>query len=137
MKQLLLKYPATPEAAPEHAQLCVSAVRNIEGFTLDYSEESLAKLDEIIEKLRQDGVSSEQIAETLFSFGCYVGEVFVRHASGRWRLTAETPMARAAGFPLVIQLSAKAYCNPIDKVFKRLEEGKEHELTYFYRVFTA
>lgn len=133
--QLRLKYPATPEAAPEHAQLCVSAAHNVDGITLDYSVESLAKLDGIIEAMRQDGVSTQDVAETLFSFGCYVGEVFVRHARGRWRLTAETPMARAAGFPLVIELGAGTYCNPIGKVFKRLDEGPEHELTHFYRAF--
>ncbi|WNG57414.1 hypothetical protein F0U59_23585 [Archangium gephyra] len=135
--QLRLKYPATPEAAPDHAQLCVSAVQNIEGITLDYSVESLAKLDEVIEGLRQDSVSAQEVAETLFSFGCYVGEVFVRHAKGQWRLAARTPMARAAGFPLVVQLGADTYCNPIGKVFKRLEEGLEHELTLFYRAFTT
>ncbi len=133
--QLRLKYPATPEAAPDHAQLCISAVQNIDGITLDYSVESLAKLDAIIEGLRQDGVSAQEVAETLFSFGCYVGEVFVRNAKGRWRLASETPMARASGFPLVIQLGADTYCNPIGKVFKRLEEGPEHELTHFYRAF--
>jgi hypothetical protein len=32
-------------------------------------------VDEIIEELRQDGPPVEMIAETLFGFGCYVGEV--------------------------------------------------------------
>jgi hypothetical protein len=134
--QLRLMYPPTPEAAPMHAELCVSAAREVDGIELDYSVESLVKLDGIIENLRREGVASEQVAETLFTFGCYVGEVFVRQAGGRWCLAEGTPMAGATGFPLIIQLGANGYCNPIGKVFKRLEQGEEHNLSYFYQVFT-
>jgi hypothetical protein len=130
-----LRYPPTPEAAPQHAALCVSAARNVDGVELDYSVASLAKLDGILENLRREGVTSEEVGETLFAFGCYVGEVFVRHAPGRWRRTEDTPMAGAAGFPMVVEVANGAYCNPLAKVFKRLEQGSEHSLPYFYQVF--
>jgi hypothetical protein len=135
--ELRLKYPATPEAAPLHARECVSAVKNVDGVELDYSVESLVTLDGILEGLREDGTRSRQVGETLFSFGCYVGEVFVRHAGGRWRSPRGTPMAGASGFPLIIELPGGSFCNPIGKVFKRLDEGREHDLAYFYRAFTA
>jgi hypothetical protein len=135
--ELRLQYPPTPEAAPKHAELCVSAVKDIEEVELDYSVESLETLDGIIEKLRQEGVTSDKVAETLFTFGCYVGEVFVRNAGGRWCSPEGTSMAGATGFPLIIQLGSGGYCNPIGKVFKRLEQGVEHNLPYFYQVFTS
>ncbi|HYO58832.1 hypothetical protein [Archangium sp.] len=135
--ELRLQYPPTPEAAPKHAGLCVSAALEVEGVELDYSVDSLAKLDGIIENLRQDGVTSDEVAETLFTFGCYVGEVFVRNAGGRWCSAEGTPMAGATGFPLIVQLGSGGYCNPIGKVFKRLEQGPEHNLSYFYQVFTS
>jgi hypothetical protein len=94
-------------------------------------------VDEIVEGFRQDGCKSDEIAETLFGFGCYVGEVFVRHAGGKWRNAAETAMAELAGFPLVIELGEKSLCNPIGKVFKRLQNGEEDNLPYFYQVFTT
>ena len=46
-------------------------------------------------------------------------------------------MAEFAGFPLVIELGKGNYCNPIGKVFKRLENGEEDSLSYFYHLFTA
>jgi hypothetical protein len=135
--ELRLKYPPTPEAAPKHAALCVSAVKNVDGVELDYSVGSLTMLDGIIEKLRRDGVSSGDVAETLFTFGCYVGEVFVRNASGRWCSPEGTPMEGVTGFPLLIHLGTGGYCNPIGKVFKRLDQGSEHNLPYFFQVFAS
>lgn len=47
------------------------------------------------------------------------------------------PMTSSAGFPLVIELGPDNYCNPIGKVFRRLDEGEEHSLPYFHEVFTT
>lgn len=133
--RLRLKYTATGENAPKFAGDIVASAAEIKGVELDYSADSLKALDDIIEGLRQDGCTTDQIAETLFAFGCYVGEVFVRQAGGKWRNTAETPMAEVAGFPLVVQLSETRFCNPIGKVFKRLKDGEGDSLPYFYEVF--
>src|SRR4051794_18671921 len=100
---LRLKYPPTPENAAKHALLAVECVRDIEGVALDYSPRSLATIDRIVEAMRQEGVTVEQVAETLFTFGCYIGEVFVRHASGVWRCEEDTSMRGVAGF-MVIEL---------------------------------
>src|SRR5690242_15429273 len=133
---LNLQYPPTPDAAPKHAESCVSAVKNVDNIDLDYSVESLRVLDRLIEQFRADGTTSEQIGETLYAFGCYVGEVVVRNAGGRWVDSSHMPLAGPGGFPLV-QHGEQSVCNPIGKVFKRLEEGSEHDLPYFYRVVTA
>lgn len=133
--RLRLKYAPTVDNAPKFAVDMVSLAAEISGADLDYSVASLETVDEIIEGMRQDGCTPEQIAETLFGFGCYVGEVFVRHAGGKWRDAAETSMHKLVEFPLVIELGKESFCNPIGKVFKRLENGEEDNLTYFYHVF--
>jgi hypothetical protein len=135
--RLQLKYPPTVENAPKFAADMVGAAAEISGVDLDYSVASLKAVDEIVEGLRQDGCTADQIGETLFGFGCYVGEVFVRHAGGKWRNAAETSMAKFAGFPLVIELGKESLCNPIGKVFKRRENGEADGLPYFYQVFTT
>jgi hypothetical protein len=135
--RLRLKYQPIPENAPKFAGDIVAAAAEISGVALDYSADSLKDVDDIIERMRQDGCTSEQLAETLFGFGCYVGEVFVRQAGGRWRNAADTAMADLAGFPLVVELGEEHFCNPIGKVFKRLENGEEDNLPYFYQVFTS
>jgi hypothetical protein len=134
--ELQLEHPPTPEGAPLHAQMAVDAARNISQLDLDYTPQSLAKVDQIIDGLRHDGASPQQVGESLFAFGCYVGEVFVRHANGQWRLAAETAMKDISGFPLVVELAPAKFCNPIGKVFKRLMDGNVDNLEYFYVAFT-
>lgn len=134
--QLRLRYPPTIENAPKFAADVVAPAANLSGVDLDFSVASLRGVDDIIEGMRQQGVTADRIGATLFGFGCYVGEIFVRHARGQWRNTAETSMAKFASFPLVIQLGIDSYCNPIDKVFKRLENGEVDSLPYFYKAFT-
>ena len=48
---------------------------------------------------------------------------------------AETAMANFAGFPLVIQTGPEKFCNPIAKAFKRVDNGIEDHLPYFFQVF--
>lgn len=132
--KLRLKYAPVPENAGRFADDIARAAAELDGVRLDYSPQSLDLVDRILEGMRAEGVSSDEIAETAFGFGCYVGEVFVRHAGGRWR--AATPQESAlVGMPLVMALSEDRWCNPIGKAFKRLDNGPEDNLRYFYSVF--
>lgn len=132
---LNLKYEPVPEHAPAFAADIVDSSREVAGVRLDYTPDSLVAVDEILEGFRADGVTSNQVGETLFGFGCYVGEVFVRNAGGEWRRTEATPMRDVAGLAFVIELPDGSYCNPMGKVFKRLDNGPVDSLAYFYRVF--
>lgn len=134
--ELRLRYPPTAENAPKFAEDMVAPAAEISGLELDYSVASLEAVDQIVEQLRQDGCTADQVGETLFGFGCYVGEVFVRQGGGTWREAADTPMAELSPFPMVVELGSDNFCNPIGKVFKRLELGEEDNLPYFYQVFT-
>jgi hypothetical protein len=133
--KLALKFPPTPEFAAQHAELMVQAAKDVSGVDLDFSPESIATVDEIVEQLRQDGVTEEQVGETLFGFGCYLGEVLVRRNGAVWRASDDTPMRDAAGFQMVVDLGSDRFCNPIGKVFKRLANGQEDSLPYFYQLF--
>ena len=134
--KLALKFPPMPEFAAQHAELMVRTAKEVSGVDLDFSPESIAAVDEIIEQLRQDGVTEEQVGETLFGFGCYLGEVLVRRNGAVWRASDDTPMRNAAGFQMVVDLGSDKFCNPIGKAFKRLANGQEDSLPYFYQVST-
>lgn len=133
---LRLKYPPTPENAAKFADDIVQLAKQVSGVTLDYSEESLQALDSIIESFRRDGAKVELISETLFSMGCYLGEVFVRNGCGSWKTLGEEEMKVFALFPLVID-AQEFLCTPIDRVFKRMENGAEESLPYFYERFAS
>jgi hypothetical protein len=131
---IYLKYDITPENAPRFAADIVRLAKSVNDVDLDYSIESLANADAIIESFRKDGCDSESIAATLFGFGCYVGEVFVRQAGFKWRKATEED-AEWSGQPLLLK-RGKRQVNPIGKVIKRLQNGDIDSLPYFYSIFS-
>ena len=105
--QLSLKYNPTLRNAPKFAADIAAAALDISGVKLDYSPKSLRLVDEILEGMRSEGVKPEQVAETLFGFGCYVGEVFVRNSGGKWRKQEDKELQDFGAFPLVIESVGK------------------------------
>jgi predicted DCC family thiol-disulfide oxidoreductase YuxK len=120
-----LKYDIIPENAPRFAADMVA--------TLDYSVESLEQVDQIIGGFHDEGVAVEEVEATVFGFGCYVGEVFVRHAGAKWLAPSPEDIDEFYGVPLIVELNESTTANPIGKVIKRLENGDEDNLPYFYR----
>lgn len=131
---LRLKYPPEPANAARFAADIALSAAQVSGVELDYTPHSLSLVDEIIEGFRSDGVTSDQVAETLFGFGCYAGEVLIRHADGIWR-HATRREADLFGFPMGVELPTRRVCNPIGKAFKRLEDGPADSIQHFYHVF--
>jgi hypothetical protein len=132
--ELFLEFPPTPENAPLHAGIAVNAAWEVSRVDLDYSVVSLQSVDAILEGFHQKRVDQEAMGSVLFAFGCYVGEVFVRHARGQWVDVETSAMKGAASF-MVIALANGKLCNPIGKVFKRVENGDEDSVAYLFAVF--
>lgn len=88
--QLRLKYAPVPENAARFAGDIVVSAAQVSGVHLDYTPDSLTSADAILDGFRAEGLASGQVAETLFGFGCYVGEVLTRHAGGRWQQRRQT-----------------------------------------------
>lgn len=127
----------TPENAGKFADSFVNAAKNITGQTLDYSPNSISIVDSIVDSMRSQGAPIHKMPDTFFAMGCYIGEVFVRNGHGQWVLTESSPLKNFSSSKIMIQLSSTSYCNPIDKAFKRAENGEEDSLAYFYEVFSA
>ncbi len=132
---LALKFEPTPENAPRLADLIIRPARELSGVTLDYTPRSLPHVDEIVSGFAKGGARLDEIAETLYSFGCYLGEVVVRNTGATWRFAHETKMKDVAGYGLVVQFTEDDLCNPIAKVFKLFEHGAQDSVAYFYAVF--
>lgn len=135
-RPLRLRFAPDAAHAAEHAAGIVAAARQLDGVELDYSPASLEHVDQIVENMRQDGVGSDEVAETLWGFGCYVGEVFVRNVGAEWIDTPEELLGMFS-FPIVVRCADGQLTNPIGKVFKRIDNGEEDYLPFFYGVFTA
>ena len=130
--KLQLRYPATAENAADHARLAVKVAREEFESRLDFSPGSLEEVDGEIESLREEGLTGEEVAEALFVFGCYVGEVMVRFLGGRWVPTSRSPLAGVSPWPMVVVLPSGSGWDPIGKVYKRLELGDSEYLPAYF-----
>jgi hypothetical protein len=113
------------------------ATRELDGVDLDYTPGTLGQLDDVLERFRASGDGVEEIRETLFGFGCYLGEVFIRNAGGHWKLVGETPLAKVESLPLVVELPDGSVVNPLGRVFKRVQIGPGESVRYFYESFAS
>ena len=130
--RLRLQYPAMPGNAADHAELAVKLARDQYDSELDFTPESLDRLDSEIESMREDGLDGEAAAETLFVFGCYLGEVMVRQLRGTWVPTPQSPLKGLCPWPMVVTLSDGSAWDTIGKVYKRLELGDSEFLPTFF-----
>jgi hypothetical protein len=110
-------------AAPQIAERSVAFVERKFGFRLPYTPESLIVVDAIIDKVRQTGAQESQAIGVLEGLGCYVGEVFVRHARATWRSAAEMGMGGSSRSPAVLALPGPKAWDPIAPVFERFSGG--------------
>jgi hypothetical protein len=129
--------PPSPETAPQIAARAVARVEEKFGFALPYNPESLIVVDALVDKVKATGASERQASGFLFGLGCYVGEVFVRHARASWRNTTEMGMSSVCGFPIVIALPGKVGCNPIGQVFARFRSSRDNSVASLYEKHTA
>jgi hypothetical protein len=93
-------------------------------------------MDRIIDGMRDEGITAERMPEMIFSFGCYAGEVFVRHAGGVWVKPEEViPPHLLANFPfMLVKMPDGRAWSPISKALARLENGPEDSLAYLFAV---
>jgi hypothetical protein len=120
------------DSAQRLAAESVDFVRKKFGFALPYTPESLIVVDAIVDKIKTTGATERQASGLLSGLGCYVGEVFVRHAKASWRSTAEMGMSDTCRFPVLLALPGVIGCDAIGQVFERFSGGAAESLASFY-----
>ena len=113
----------TPSSAPQLAEGSVAFVERKFAFRLPYTPESLIVVDAIVDKVRATGAAEQQASGILAGLGCYVGEVFVRHARASWRGAVEMGMGDSCRFEAVLSLPGPTGCDPVGAVFQRFDNG--------------
>ena len=113
------------QTAPQIAQGAVALVKKKFGFQLNYDPPSLIVIDLLIDKIKETGASEHQASGLLLGLGCYVGEVFIRHARASWRETAQMGMTKTCAYPIMLALPGTSLvgCNAIGIVFRRFAAG--------------
>ena len=122
----------TVKTAPQIAQSAVALVKKKFGFQLNYDPPSLIVIDLLVDKIKETGATEHQASGLLLGLGCYVGEVFVRHARASWRATVEMRMTRTCAYPIILALTGAVGCDAIGIVFRRFAEGPARSAAALY-----
>jgi hypothetical protein len=130
--KLALRYPVQAHSAPQHASVAVELFRTEFERELDFSPGSLEQIDEQLEQLREQGHAADELAEALFSVGCYLGEVMLRELRGLWTATSASALAEVSPWPMVVTLPDGTVWDVIGKIFRRFELGDSEYLPAFF-----
>lgn len=121
----------TPESAVDLAAVAVQMAARVHRVELDYSPASLDKLDALVHALRASGASQDSLRKTLLVFGCYFGEVLVRHQGFAWG----TPTANERGLSGIsfgLRAPDGGFWNPIGRLHKLAANAAEDSTAAMY-----
>lgn len=97
-----------------------------EGWPLGWESAEASRLDDICDAFLATDPPAAYRHSMIMSLGAFLGELMVRHGGGRW---AYDPRENAA----VVEMPNGLRGFPHNKVAKRLDHGREHDLFTFYR----
>lgn len=134
-RPLKLRAAPTLENLPFFAEEIRKTIGRVSGVEVAIEPEALPVIDRIMQGWVDDGLGSDTMAETCWGMGCFLGEVMVRHAGGRW---VETPddLMPMMGFPFLIALGEKNTANPLARPFKLMRTAGADTLHGFYVTMT-
>lgn len=137
-RRLTFAFPPIPENGIRFAEQFREAVKENLNEDLDFSVETLKFADDFLQRFKDDGLSVNDFAETIFVVGCYVGQVMVHNNGGVWIRQEDANLAKGVSMmPIIIQLPNGVITDPIGKAFKRFHNGEVDNLPYYHKVFTS
>jgi len=123
----------TPEAASGLAAVAVQVAALAHSIELDYSPASLDLVEALILQIGSDASADESRHKMLLVFGCYVGEVLVRHLNFSW--DAANPTERGlSGASFGLRAPNGGFWNPIGKLYRLGADGAEDGIAAMYRM---
>jgi hypothetical protein len=129
----------TPEAPSRLAGVAVQMAALAHQIELDYSPASLDKVESLILGAKADveagaGASAdESLHQMLLVFGCYVGEVLVRHLDFSW--DAASPAERGlSGITFGLRGPNGGFWNPIGRLYRLAANGAEDSIAAMYQM---
>jgi hypothetical protein len=126
------------EDIPVYANRIAAALIS-DGYKIDFSIHSLLQLDQFFELHSKDGKALEggrlsfDIGPTLFSLGCYIGEVLITHIPGaEWVTDDNDPQG---DFNAMVKFPDGSVCWPMQRAIKRFKNGLSDAIyPYAYEV---
>jgi len=94
------------------------------GIILDFSQESINKLEDILQKDKNKFFRKEEINIQTRMFGAFLGEVIRKNIGGTWMFSKNLFILKFDEFELF----------PFNRVYKRITEGEEFNIYHYYKV---
>jgi hypothetical protein len=120
------------EVAEAYSLDAVDMASRAFGIALNWSDESVQKVEEILGRLHDDILRAQPPDDAVWTFakafGSYVGEVLRRHHSGEWGMVRMGDES----FPGVQQPGGKV-CWPWGRAHKRIVDGPENNIWHYYQ----
>lgn len=120
--------------AKKNSDTAISYARSFQK-KLNYSKKSIDDLEEILDYYSNDALKSNPTEDQIWSmsiiFGSYLGEVMLKN--GLSKKGYHWGKDNDSNIPLLVTNNGD-YTTPIDKVYKRLVNGKEDNVRSFYDV---
>jgi hypothetical protein len=125
--------PDIAEVAEAYALDAVDIAGHNFRVALDWSEDSIRRVEQILGRLHDDIANSQPPEDTIWkfakSFGSYIGEVLRRRHGGEWGIVS----TGSQEFP-GLQQAGGALCWPWGKAYNRLTKGPEDNVWHYYQV---
>jgi hypothetical protein len=119
---------------------------------LDYSVDSLAEVDRLLDAIRpvQDQLEWQVYTNTVLAIGAYVGEVLRRQGDSQWEwmnfddfMRLHIDLATSLGIKeeglnvAAVLMAGKQVTLPFNKVMRNLEEGPENSVHFYVTAMGA
>jgi len=135
-RPLDLEFSINAANAANFARQYAAAVKKNDAVDLDFSVDSLMFIDTFLQKFKDEGLTVDQFAETIFVAGCYVGETIRLNSGSLWmnREEIDLPVNKYMS-NIVVRSANGSICDPIAKTYKRFYYGETDSVLFLYHVF--
>jgi len=113
----------------EYAASAVDGMQTVYGIQMDYSVASLAHVDRALQEWRDGGAQLDTVAQSLYAFGSYAGEVMRRRLKrGDWTVPPKESYGNVDTLFMFITLPDGREWRPIAIAVQALIDGPELSL---------
>jgi hypothetical protein len=123
----------------ENAQLAIKHAKN-SGFDIKIDSNSLKDIDTILEEYHRNrgSLTKQQIEKLIFMFFGLFGEILIKDFGGKWVLQENKDSEDKYAVLIGKEDEEKQDIVLVqDKVEKRIKDGEEDSLEYFYKVIKS
>jgi hypothetical protein len=121
------------------AEIAVEEANNTYGIVLDFSRDSVQRVDEILGKLHDEhaaaSIERQRLVKESLKWGAYIGEVIRRDQPSHWEM--DSKVAGKGSLPIVFERKQREECFPIGWCYKRIVSGPEDNVWHKFLFSTS